>query len=108
MARLERMSACLESARRWLRLAFACLAIVAGGLPAQAEARPEPPVAVALHRPQRQGHSRTARRAAPRAPWAARAPRALACDLLRPDPRVPVRAQGPPRALFLDHRALLR
>jgi len=100
------MSARLESAVRWLRLAFACLALVAAGLPAQASAQPEVVAAVAV---QRSAQVRPAPRAAvQRKPWLRRAPRSLGAQALRLEVPATVRGKGSPRAPFLVNRALLR
>ena len=98
------MLACLESTRRWLRLAFACLAIVAGGLPAQAVVEPEAEAAAAVHRPAR---ARPRSRLARPKPWWTQAPRSLAVLLQRPFAQAAERGHSPPRSLYLDHQALL-
>ena len=99
------MSACLASTKQWVRLAFACLAIVGGGLPAQAVAVPEVEVAAAVHRP---ALARKASRVAVQGPWRWQVPRSLESVMRRGPRRSALRSQGPPTALYLAHQALLR
>lgn len=100
------MNGCLERTKQWLRLAFACLAIVGGGLPAQAVAEPRSEVAGAVLRveaarsPQRRGQValQPARACAP----------AARPGLCRTEARRRAWPQGPPRRVYLEQRALLR
>jgi len=105
------MSACLERTRRWLRLAFACLAIVAGALPAQAEAAPRAQTTSgALQRPAAVRRDADVRRIAVQVPRRGDWPGVASLERSRAAlcRRLPVREQGPPRLRFLVHRALLR
>jgi hypothetical protein len=93
---------------RWLRLALACLALVGGS--AAARALPNPDVVVVAVSADRRGPP--VERAAV-APFLQRwsAPVASARVQARLSPRGrghEVRVPGPPRRLFLAHRALLR
>jgi hypothetical protein len=91
---------------RWLRLAMACLALAVGGTPAQARPGPEAPVAVLVDRSAPAESRPGAERSVHVAPLhikegPARAVAPLASAGRGAEP-------GPPRRLFLLHRALLR
>ncbi|MBI5544042.1 MAG: hypothetical protein HY901_09155 [Deltaproteobacteria bacterium] len=105
------MSAYLDRFGRWLRLAFACLALVAaGGAPARAQAQADVPVSGFVVRLQAAARVRTAslQRQSAQLPLP-RARRIPVWDPLKLRGGVPeARPPGPARKLYLFHAALLR